>query len=75
MSYQVFALKWRPQKFADVVGQEHVTRPLQNAIRENRVPHAFLLTGGRGVGKTTTARILAKALVCERGPAAEPCNE
>jgi len=75
VSYQVFALKWRPQVFADVVGQEHVMRPLQNAIRENRVPHAFLLTGGRGVGKTTTARILAKALVCEHGPAAEPCNE
>jgi DNA polymerase-3 subunit gamma/tau len=75
MSYQVFALKWRPQRFADVVGQEHVTRPLQNAIRENRVPHAFLLTGGRGVGKTTTARILAKALVCEHGPSPEPCNE
>jgi len=75
VSYQVFALKWRPQRFADVVGQEHVTRPLQNAIRENRVPHAFLLTGARGVGKTTTARILAKALVCERGPAPEPCNE
>jgi len=75
VSYQVFALKWRPQRFADVVGQEHVTRPLQNAIRENRVPHAFLLTGGRGVGKTTTARILAKALVCEHGPSPEPCNE
>jgi len=75
VSYQVFALKWRPQRFTDVVGQEHVTRPLQNAIRENRVPHAFLLTGGRGVGKTTTARILAKALVCEHGPAPEPCNE
>ena len=75
MSYQVFALKWRPQRFADVVGQEHVTRPLQNAIREGRVPHAFLLTGARGVGKTTTARILAKALVCEHGPAPEPCNE
>jgi DNA polymerase-3 subunit gamma/tau len=75
VSYQVFALKWRPQLFADVVGQEQVTRPLQNAIRENRVPHAFLFTGGRGVGKTTTARILAKALVCERGPAPEPCNE
>ncbi|HEY5999346.1 MAG TPA: DNA polymerase III subunit gamma/tau, partial [bacterium] len=74
-SYQVFALRWRPQRFADVVGQEHVTRPLQNALRENRVPHAFLLTGARGVGKTTTARILAKALVCEKGPAAEPCNE
>jgi DNA polymerase-3 subunit gamma/tau len=75
VSYQVFALKWRPQRFEDVVGQEHVTRPLQNAIRENRVPHAFLLTGGRGVGKTTTARILAKALVCEHGPSPEPCNE
>ena len=74
-SYQVFALRWRPQRFADVVGQEHVTRPLQNAIREGRVPHAFLLTGARGVGKTTTARILAKALVCEKGPAPEPCNE
>jgi DNA polymerase-3 subunit gamma/tau len=75
VSYQVFALRWRPQKFADVVGQEHVTLPLQNAIRENRVPHAFLMTGARGVGKTTTARILAKALVCEHGPAPEPCNE
>jgi DNA polymerase-3 subunit gamma/tau len=75
MSYQVFALKWRPQRFADVVGQEHITRTLQNAIREGRVPHAFLLTGARGVGKTTTARILAKALMCERGPAPEPCNE
>src|SRR5512137_999426 len=75
MSYQVIALKWRPQRFADVVGQEHITRTLQNAIREGRVPHAFLFTGGRGVGKTTTARILAKALVCEHGPAPEPCNE
>jgi DNA polymerase-3 subunit gamma/tau len=75
MSYQVFALKWRPQRFADLVGQEHVSRTLQNAIREDRIPHAFLLTGARGVGKTTTARILAKALVCEQGPAAEPCNE
>jgi DNA polymerase-3 subunit gamma/tau len=75
MSYQVFALKWRPQRFADVVGQEHITRTLQNAIREGRVPHAFLLTGARGVGKTTTARLLAKALVCEHGPSPEPCNE
>ncbi len=75
MSYQVFALRWRPRRFSEVVGQEHVTRPLQNALRENRVPHAFLLTGARGVGKTTTARILAKALICEHGPAPEPCNE
>jgi DNA polymerase-3 subunit gamma/tau len=75
MSYQVFALKWRPQRFEDVVGQEHVTRTLQNAIREGRIPHAFLFTGARGVGKTTTARILAKALVCEQGPSPEPCNQ
>ena len=74
MSYQVLALKWRPQRFEEVVGQEHVTRTLQNAIRAERVPHAFLLTGSRGVGKTTTARILAKALVCEEGPTPEPCN-
>jgi len=74
MSYQVLALKWRPQTFEDVVGQDHVTRTLQNAIRQERVPHAFLFTGGRGVGKTTTARILAKALTCEHGPAPEPCG-
>ena len=74
MAYQVLARRLRPQRFADIVGQEHVTRTLQAAIAAGRVAHAFLFTGPRGVGKTTTARILAKALCCEKGPAAEPCN-
>ncbi|MCA9605062.1 MAG: DNA polymerase III subunit gamma/tau, partial [Myxococcales bacterium] len=67
MAYTVFARKYRPQSFADVVGQEHVTRTLSNAIETDRVAHAFLFTGVRGVGKTTSARILAKALNCEKG--------
>jgi DNA polymerase-3 subunit gamma/tau len=75
MSYQVIARKWRPQRFADVVGQQHVTRTLSNAIQSGRVAHAYIFSGARGVGKTTTARILAKALNCVKGPAAEPCNE
>ncbi len=75
MSYQVIARKWRPQTFADVVGQQHVTRTLSNAIQSGRVAHAYIFSGARGVGKTTTARILAKALNCVKGPAAEPCNE
>jgi DNA polymerase III subunit gamma/tau len=75
MSYLVLARKYRPQVFADLVGQEHVTRTLINAIRAGRVAHAFLFTGVRGVGKTTAARILAKALNCEQGPTAEPCNK
>ncbi len=75
MSYQVIARKWRPQTFADVVGQQHVTRTLSNAVQSGRVAHAYIFSGARGVGKTTTARVLAKALNCAKGPAAEPCNE
>jgi DNA polymerase-3 subunit gamma/tau len=74
MSYTVLARKYRPQTFADLVGQEHVTRALGNAIASGRVAHAFLFTGVRGVGKTTSARILAKALNCESGPTSDPCN-
>ncbi|MCH7866368.1 MAG: DNA polymerase III subunit gamma/tau [Myxococcales bacterium] len=74
MSYQVIARKWRPQSFDDVTGQSHVTTPLRNAIRSNRVPHALLLAGPRGVGKTTLARILARCLNCEKGPTDEPCG-
>ncbi len=74
MSYLVLARKWRPQTFGDLIGQEHVSQTLQNAIESGRVAHAFLFTGARGVGKTSSARILAKALNCEKGPTAEPCN-
>src|SRR5437763_2254398 len=74
MTYQVLARRLRPQRFADVVGQDHVTRTLQAAIAAGRVAHAFLFTGPRGVGKTTSARLLAKALNCEQGPTPEPCN-
>ena len=74
MSYLVFARKWRPQTFDELVGQEHVSQTLSNAIRSDRVAHAFLFTGVRGVGKTTAARILAKALNCEHGPTPTPCN-
>ncbi|UJB31571.1 DNA polymerase III subunit gamma/tau [Chromobacterium sp. Beijing] len=75
MSYQVLARKWRPKRFADLVGQEHVVRALTNALKEQRLHHAYLLTGTRGVGKTTIARILAKSLNCETGTTAEPCGE
>src|SRR5580704_16553614 len=74
MAYQVIARKWRPQKFADLVGQEHVTETLANAIKNNRVAHAYIFSGARGVGKTTAARILAKGLNCVQGPTAEPCG-
>jgi DNA polymerase-3 subunit gamma/tau len=75
MTYQVIARKWRPQTFADLVGQTHVTETLQNAIKNNRVAHAYIFSGARGVGKTTAARILAKALNCAKGPTPEPCGE
>jgi DNA polymerase-3 subunit gamma/tau len=74
MSYLVFARKWRPQSFEEVIGQRHITKTLQNAIANNRVAHAFLFAGARGVGKTSMARILAKALNCREGPKAVPCN-
>jgi len=74
VSYLVLARKYRPQRFSELVGQEHVARTLSNAIAQNRVHHAFLFTGARGVGKTSAARILAKALCCEKGPTAEPCG-
>ncbi len=74
MSYQVIARKYRPQTFQDLVGQSHVTETLANAIRNNRVAHAYIFSGARGVGKTTAARILAKALNCVNGPTPEPCG-
>jgi DNA polymerase-3 subunit gamma/tau len=75
MSYQVIARKWRPQTFSDLVGQSHVTSTLANAIKHDRVAHAYIFSGARGVGKTTAARILAKAMNCAKGPTAEPCGE
>ena len=75
MSYQVLARKWRPQRFDDVVGQQAVTRTLRNAISSGRIAQAFVFAGSRGCGKTTTARILARALNCEKGPTPDPCGQ
>jgi DNA polymerase-3 subunit gamma/tau len=75
MAYQVLARKWRPRKFPEMVGQAHVLRALSNALENNRLHHAYLFTGTRGVGKTTIARILAKSLNCEKGVTAYPCGE
>ena len=75
MSYLVLALKYRPQTFDEIVGQEHVSKTLKNAITSGKVAHAYLFSGPRGIGKTTTARILAKALNCKESPTPQPCNK
>lgn len=75
MSYQALYRTWRPRTFRDVVGQEHITRTLQNAIVQQKFTHAYLFSGPRGTGKTSAAKIFAQAVNCERGPAMEPCNE
>src|SRR6185295_14540576 len=72
---QVLARKWRPRTFSELVGQEHVVRALENALTQQRLHHAYLFTGTRGVGKTTLARIIAKALNCETGVTASPCGK
>ena len=75
MNYVVTARKWRPQIFEEVVGQEHISKTIKNSIVNNRIAHAYLFAGPRGVGKTTTARILAKALNCKNSVNGEPCNK
>ena len=73
--YTVIARKYRPQTFAEVVDQEHIKQTLRNAIAQNRIAHGYIFSGQRGTGKTTVARLLAKALNCAKGPAPEPCGE
>src|SRR5260370_8679025 len=75
MSYHVIARKWRPQTFEDLVGQQHVTETLKNAIKSDRVAHAYIFSDARGVGKTPAARILAKPLNCVKGPTPKPFGE
>ena len=75
MSYIVFARKWRPQNFDEVIGQEHVTKTLKNAFNSGRIAHAYIFSGPRGIGKTSTARILAKALNCQKDISTNPCNK
>ena len=75
MSYQVLARKWRPNSFAEVVGQEHVVKALSNALDSNKIHQAYLFSGTRGVGKTTLGRILTKCLNCEKGLKSSPCNK
>ncbi|MBM3245678.1 MAG: DNA polymerase III subunit gamma/tau, partial [Candidatus Omnitrophica bacterium] len=75
MSYLVFALKWRPNNFDEVIGQSHIVNTLKSALQKNRLAHAYLFAGPRGVGKTSTARILAKALNCKEGPTVTPCGK
>ena len=74
MPYQVFALKWRPKDFDNIIGQEHIVTTLKSALEKKRLAHAYLFAGPRGVGKTSTARILAKALNCKDGPTLNPCQ-
>ena len=74
MVYQVTARKWRPRRFGEVVGQDHITQTLMNAIKGDRMAHAYLFSGARGVGKTSVARILAKAVNCPEGEPGIPCN-
>ena len=75
MTYQALYRQWRPQSFAELVGQAHVSQTLQNALVQGRLAHAYLFCGPRGTGKTSVAKILAKAVNCEHGPAPEPCNQ
>lgn len=75
MEYQVLARKWRPKTFSDMIGQEHITKTIQNALVKNKLAHAYLFVGPRGIGKTTIARVLAKAINCKNAPVKEPCDQ